>query len=196
MAAKLKGRDAVAVAFLGEGAANQGAFHESLNLAAVWGAPVVFVIEDNRYGISVSKTDCTAVARNSDRAAAYNMPGAFVEGNDPDAVHAAAGEAITRARSGGGPSLIEIETVRLEGHFMGDAQGYRPKDEMDALMSNDPIPRYRKALEADGVATETLDLAETEANEAVAAAIAFARSAAEPVLADAYTHVFVERAQP
>lgn len=194
MAAKLKGKTHVAVAFLGEGAANQGAFHESLNLAAVWNAPVVFVIEDNRYGISVSKADCTAVARNSDRASAYAMPGVFVPGNDPDAVYHAGGEAIERARQGGGPTLIEIETTRLEGHFMGDAQDYRPKGELDALLDKDPIPLYRSRLESEGVLKTTLDELEKAANADVEAAIAFARAADAPTAQDAFHHVFAEEA--
>jgi TPP-dependent pyruvate/acetoin dehydrogenase alpha subunit len=190
LAAKLRGSDAVAVAFLGDGAANQGAFHEALNLAAVWKAPVIFVIEDNAYGISVAKRDCTAIARNADRAAAYGMPGRFVPGNDPDAVHDAAGEAIARARTGSGPSLIEIETHRLEGHFMGDAEGYRPPGEVDALKASDPIPAYRARLIADGFDPADLDRAETAARDEVDAAFAFARTAALPDPQEAFDHVF------
>jgi pyruvate dehydrogenase E1 component alpha subunit len=131
LAAKLRGRDSIAVSFIGEGAANQGAFHESLNLAALWRVPVVFVIEDNAYGISVGKRDSSAIERNASRAQAYGMPGVFVPGNDPDAVFGVAREAVQRARNGEGPTLIEIETWRLEGHFMGDAEQYRPKGEVD-----------------------------------------------------------------
>lgn len=190
LAAKLRGEDTIAVAFLGEGAANQGAFHEALNLAAVWRAPVVFVIEDNAYGISVSKRDCTAVARNADRAAGYGMPGVFVPGNDPDLVHAAAGEAIARARRGDGPSLIEIETSRLEGHFMGDAEGYRPAGEVEALRGQDPIPRYRARLLANGFAEADLLRTEDLARGEVEAAFAFARVAAYPEPQEAFDHVF------
>lgn len=194
VAAKMRGTGAVAVAFLGEGAANQGAFHESLNLAAIWQAPVVFVIEDNAYGISVSKRDCTAVSSNAARAAGYDMPGLRVAGNDPDAIYEAAGAAISRARSGGGPSLLELETYRLEGHFMGDAEGYRPDGEVDGLKSKDPIPKYRERLLAEGVSAADLDSAEAAAKEAVDAAFAFARSSDLPPPADAYTQVFVEGA--
>ncbi len=122
---KQRGENRVAVSFIGEGAANQGAFHEALNLAAIWRVPVLFVIEDNAWGISVSKRDSTAIADNAQRAAAYGMPGHRITGNDPIAIFDVAGEAIARARSGDGPTLIEIETYRLEGHFMGDAEGYR-----------------------------------------------------------------------
>lgn len=189
-AAQLSGRDAVAVSFIGEGAANQGAFHESLNLAAVWRAPVVFVIEDNAWGISVAKRAVTAVARNSERAAAYGMPGVHVAGNDPDAVYAAAGDAIARARRGDGPTLIEIETVRLEGHFMGDAEGYRPKDERESLRARDPIPAYRARLAADGVDEAALAAAEARARAAVATAFAAARGAEYPPPEDAFRCVY------
>ena len=190
MAAKLRGSDAVAVSFIGDGAANQGAFHEALNLAAVWQAPVVFVIEDNAYGISVAKSACTAVERNSVRAAGYGMPGIFVPGNDPDAIHAAAGEAIARARAGGGPSLIEIETHRLEGHFMGDAEGYRPEGEVGRLKEADPIPAFRARLVADGYDPAELDGAEADAKAEVDEAFAFARRSPLPDPQEAFAHVF------
>jgi len=192
MAAKLRGSDAVAIAFIGDGAANQGAFHESLNLAAVWQAPVVFVIEDNGWGISVAKSACTAVPRNALRAAGYGMPGVFIPGNDADAIHEAAGEAIARARAraGGGPSLIEIETHRLEGHFMGDAEAYRPEGEVGRLKAADPIPVYRARLIADGYDPEELDRAEAAARSEVDAAFAFARAAPLPDPQEAFAHVF------
>jgi pyruvate dehydrogenase E1 component alpha subunit len=193
LAAKLKGEDSVAVAFIGDGAANQGAFHEALNLAAVWRVPVVFVIEDNAYGISVAKQDCTAIARNADRAAGYGMPGYFIEGNDPDAIHAAAGEAIARARAGGGPSLIEIETYRLEGHFMGDAEAYRPDGEVARLAALDPIPAYRGRLEASGVEPSELDRLEAHALARVTAAIGAARAGPDPAPDDAFNAVFAVR---
>ncbi|MFC3282539.1 thiamine pyrophosphate-dependent dehydrogenase E1 component subunit alpha [Litchfieldella rifensis] len=143
---KLQGKPGVAVAFMGEGAANQGAFHEALNLAAVWQLPVVFVIEDNAWGISVAKQASTAVPRNDQRASAYGMPGVHVADNDVEAIFTAAGEAIARAREGRGPTLIEIETARLAGHFMGDGEDYRPKGEKEGLKQRDPIPRYRQQL--------------------------------------------------
>ena len=114
-----QGSDRVAVAFTGEGAANQGAFHESLNLAALWNLPVVFVIEDNEWAISVSREASTAIGSNADRAAAYGIPGQRIEDNDVEAVYTAAGDAVARARAGEGPTLIEVHTVRLWGHFEG-----------------------------------------------------------------------------
>eukprot|EP01035_Chromulina_nebulosa_P028786 gene28786-38049_t len=150
--------------------------------------PVVFVIEDNAYGISVSKRDCTAIPRNADRAVAYGMPGHFVPGNDADAVYDVAGAAIARARRGEGPSLIEIETHRLEGHFMGDAEGYRPDGEVARLKALDPIPRYRARLLADGFDAADLDRAEDDARRAVDAAFSAARAAAYPDPMEAYAH--------
>ncbi|WP_108812140.1 thiamine pyrophosphate-dependent enzyme [Sphingorhabdus sp. Alg231-15] len=193
MAAKLRGQDHVAVSFIGDGAANQGAFHEALNLAAVWRAPVVFVIEDNSYGISVSKSDCTAVERNAVRAAGYGMPGIHIEKNDPDTIYDAAGEAIMRARSGGGPSLIEIETTRLEGHFMGDAEGYRPEGEVDRLRALDPIPAYRETLIAAGLAPDQIEECEEKCRNAVEEAFAQARNSNLPDAEEAFERVFVER---
>ena len=190
---QLQGLPHVAVAFLGEGAANQGAFHEALNLASVWKAPVVFVIEDNGYGISVAKRHCTSVLRNSDRAAGYDMPGIHIDSNDPDLIHEAAGVAITRARAGGGPSLIEIVTTRLEGHFIGDQEGYRPTGEVAALMAADPVPAYRQRLIVDGIDAVCIEEVEWEAEAKVAAAIQFARYSAEPPAASAMSAVFVER---
>lgn len=191
VAAKLRGSDAVAVSFIGEGAANQGAFHEALNLAAIWRAPVVFVIEDNAYGISVSKRDSTAVERNAVRAQAYDMPGVFVPGNDADAIFAAAGEALRRARNGEGPTLLELETCRLEGHFMGDAEQYRPKGEIERLKAIDPIPAYRSKLIQRGVAPEQVHELESQARRDVEAAFAFARASAPPEPRSALERVFV-----
>ena len=190
MAAKLRGTDDIAVSYIGEGAANQGAFHEALNLASVWGAPVVFVIEDNAYGISVSKRDVTAVEHNADRASAYNMPGVFVPGNDPDRVFEAAGEAVERARSGKGPTLIEIETARLEGHFMGDAEGYRPEGEKDRLMALDPILKYRERLIAEGISENRIENLTQKAKSRIDAAFSHARQSPAPSPEDAFTKVF------
>ena len=190
VANRIKRNDHVAVSFMGEGAANQGQFHESLNLAAVWKAPVVFVIEDNSYGISVSKAESTAVVSNAARAAAYGMSGVYVPGNDPDAIYAAAGEAITRARAGKGPTLIEIGTHRLEGHFVGDHVEYRPQAERDRIAELDPIALFRTRLIADGHEAAELDRLEAEAVSAAEDAIAFARESEFPEIKEAYDHVF------
>lgn len=185
-----KGNGAIAVAVTGEGAANQGAFHESLNLAALWKLPVVFVVEDNDWGISVPRDSATAVPSNATRAAAYGIPGERVEENDVEAVHAAAGRAVERARSGGGPSLIEVHTLRMWGHFEGDAQGYRP--ELPEVAGRDPIPRYAARLQADGL----LDAAAIARIKAAASvrvedAVAFAKASPIPDPAASGAYVFV-----
>lgn len=188
---KLQGKPGVAISFIGEGAANQGAFHEALNLAAVWKLPMVVVIEDNAWGISVAKKDSTAIQSNADRAAAYGIPGHYIPGNDPLKIHEVAGRAIERARNGEGPSLIEIETHRLAGHFMGDAEGYRPDGEKDALFARDPIPNLRRVLQTEhGFTGSDLDAIEARAWAEVDAAIAFARQSPDPKPEDALTAVF------
>ena len=192
LAFQMRNEPHVAVSFIGEGAANQGAFHESLNLAAVWKLPVVFVVEDNAWGISVAKTASTAVERNSARAAAYGIPGEHVADNDPVGVWQAAGRAVERARAGEGPTIIEIETRRLEGHFMGDTEDYRPKDERAAVHDKDPLPIFRARMIAEGTADDAaLDRIEAEALERVEKAIAFARQSPEPAPEAALDKVFV-----
>ncbi|WP_369046700.1 thiamine pyrophosphate-dependent dehydrogenase E1 component subunit alpha [Sinomonas sp. P10A9] len=188
-----RGTDRVAVAVTGEGAANQGGFHESLNLAALWKLPVVFVVEDNDWGISVPRKASTSVASNADRAAGYGMPGVRVEGNDVEAIHAAAGEAVARARSGQGPTLLEVHTLRLWGHFEGDAQGYRP--ELAEVPEHDPIPAYIKALTDDGALdASAVDGYRAEAVQKVEDALAFAKSSPTPKPEEALRYVFVEGA--
>jgi TPP-dependent pyruvate/acetoin dehydrogenase alpha subunit len=190
MAFKRKGTDNVAVAVAGEGAANQGAFHESLNLAALWNLPVIFVIEDNDWAISVPRDRSTANASNADRAAGYGMPGVRVEDNDVEAIFEAAGAAIDRARGGEGPSLIEIHTLRLWGHFEGDAQAYRGA-ELDTVNERDPIPRYAAALiELGKLTDEQVTAIEDEATAEVDRAIEFAKSSPSPAPEDALRDVF------
>ncbi len=192
LANRQRGLDAIAVAFIGEGAANQGAFHEALNLAALWNAPVVFVVEDNGWGISVPKRAASSIDNISRRADAYDMPGWRVEGNDPDLILEAATTAINRARNGDGPSLLELETYRLEGHFIGDAQTYRSKQEMDLIADMDPIPRYRQRLLDEGICDEQeLEQIQTQAQASVDEAFAFARTAGLPPAEDALSCVFV-----
>ena len=191
LAFKKLGKDNVAISFFGEGAANQGAFHESLNLAALWNLPVVFICEDNEYAISVPKTASTAVADNSDRASAYGMPGVLVSENDPVAVYEVAREAIARARAGNGPSLIEVKTDRLWGHFEGDADAYRTDDFKTAMGERDAIALYENRL----LDEEVLTAAERESivkemHDQVDEAIVFSRSSPEPSPEDALLHVF------
>jgi TPP-dependent pyruvate/acetoin dehydrogenase alpha subunit len=191
LAFKKLGRDDIAVSFFGEGAANQGAFHESLNLAALWKLGVVFVCEDNAWAISVPKDKATAIANNSDRASAYGMPGVLIPDNDPVAIYEAAGEAVARARRGGGPSLIEIKTDRLLGHFEGDPQVYRTKEEMEAIKQRDAIRRFERQLIESGAMTQAdVDAAWEVARAEVADAVEFARSSPYPAPEAALLHVF------
>lgn len=191
LAAKKRGKDWVAVAFFGEGATNQGAFHESLNLAALWQLPVLFVCEDNKYAISVEKTESTSVEWNADRASAYGMPGVLVKENDAVAVYEAAGEAIARARRGGGPTLLEVKTDRYLGHFQGDPEVYRTKGETTTLRANDPIPRIAEQLRAAG---ELTDAVEQQIRQRVSARVAeayeYGRASPYPKPEDALLHVF------
>ncbi|MFT6471863.1 MAG: pyruvate dehydrogenase E1 component alpha subunit [Neptuniibacter pectenicola] len=185
-------KSGIAVAYLGEGAANQGAFHEALNMAGVWKLPVIFIIEDNSWGISVSKRASTAIERNSDRASSYGMPGEFIPGNDPVAIFKTVGLAVDRARSGLGPTLIEIETSRLAGHFMGDGEAYRPAGEKEALLKVDPIP-VMKARLADVYSWTDEDDAQlvADAHAVVDEAIKFARDSEYPAPEEAMEKVFV-----
>lgn len=190
LAARLKGSDAVAVSYVGEGAANQGGFHEALNLAGLWKLPVIFVIEDNAWGISVPKSKSTAVPGNAVRAAGYAMPGHHVADNDTLALFEIAEEAVARARHGEGPSLIEVETYRYYGHFQGDPELYRPKGEVEALKAKDPIVRFRKSMLESGVTAEEADAVLARAKREVDEAFAFARAADYPAPEEALTHVF------
>ncbi len=191
LAFKKLGRDDIAVSFFGEGAANQGAFHESLNLAALWKLGVVFVCEDNAWAISVPKEKATAIPNNSDRAAAYGIPGVLVADNDPVAIYEAAGEAVARARRGGGPSLIEVKTDRLFGHFEGDPQVYRSKEELALLKERDALRAFERRLIDTGVLTAAeAEAAWQQARAEVDAAIEFARSSPYPEPASALQHVF------
>lgn len=191
LAAKKMGKDWVAVAFFGEGAANQGAVHESLNLAALWQLPVIFVCEDNKWAISVPKSSATSIAWVADRAPAYGMPGIKVANNDAVEVYEAVAPAIERARSGKGPSLIEVKTDRYLGHFQGDPEVYRPKDEVTNLRKNDPIPKLAAQLKSAGHMTDTEEaVIVARARQRVADAFAFARKSDYPAPQEALQHVF------
>ena len=179
----------VAVAFTGEGAANQGAFHESLNLAALWKLPVVFVVEDNDWAISVSRDASTCIPSNADRAAAYGIPGQRIDDNDVEAIYMTAGDAVARARAGEGPTLLEIHTLRLWGHFEGDPQAYRP--ELADVPGQDPIPAYEQRLTQAGILdADAVRAVKDEASARVEKAIAFAKSSPVPAPETALDYVF------
>lgn len=192
LAAKKLGKPWVAVAFFGEGAANQGSFHESMNLAALWCLPVIFVCEDNHWAISVPKTSATSVDSIASRAAAYGMPGIRVTDNDALAVFDAVKPAIERARKGQGPSLIEVKTDRYFGHFQGDPETYRPKGEVGKLKANDPIPKLAQMLKDRNLASDQeQENLSAKAHARVRAAFEFARNSEYPAAADALNDVFV-----
>jgi len=182
--AQYRGTGQVSVCFFGDGTTNIGAFHEALNLAAVWKLPVVFVCENNLYMEYTPIADVTAVEHPAaDRAASYGLDPIIVDGNDADEVYRAAGKAIARARRGGGPSLIEAKTYRHHGHSRADPAAYRPKEEVEAWLARDPIPAYRRRLVEFG-----FDVAEIDAIERkVAAEVeqATAAASASPVPPDA-----------
>ena len=181
LAFKMRGELHVAVAVIGEGAANAGLFHETLNLAAVWKLPFICVIEDNGWAVTVAKSESTAVPSNAVRAQSYDIPGVRVAANDPYDIFIATGAAIARARAGDGPSLIEIETLRLAGHFQGDTDGYRSATEKQHMASHDPIVLLRDRLLGERIADEAaLDALAARARASVDDAIAFARASELP----------------
>jgi pyruvate dehydrogenase E1 component alpha subunit len=191
--AKVRGSGQVAVCFFGDGTTNIGAFHEALNLAKVWELPVVFVCENNLYMEYTAIGDVTAVEHPAaDRASAYGMDSIIVDGNDPDAVYAVATEAIERARSGGGPSLIEAKTYRHGGHSRADPGDYRPDEEVEEWLSRDPMTTYRERLVGDGVDEATLDTILAEAEAAVDAATEDAKAAPVPDEQAAFTDVWAD----
>jgi pyruvate dehydrogenase E1 component alpha subunit len=191
LARRLQKKPGVAVCFMGEGAANQGAFHEVLNMVGLWKLPVITVVQDNEWGVSTAKSESTAVPRNSDRAAAYGMAGEFVATNDPDDIYEAAVRAVERARRGEGGTILELKTARLAGHFMGDQQAYIPEQ----LKQADPLPLYRAKLVKAGVLTEAqADEILAAATARMAKAMQFAKDSPYPDASEAFDHVFAGEA--
>jgi pyruvate dehydrogenase E1 component alpha subunit len=190
---KLRSTKQVTVCFFGDGATNIGAFHEALNLAAVWKLPVVFICENNLY-MEFTPIGCvTAVERPAaDRAGAYGLAPLVVDGNDVEAVYEAARDATRKARDGGGPSLIEALTYRYSGHSRTDPGRYRPEGELDEWRKRDPIIRLREALIASGTSPEDLRGIESVVEEEVEAAVERALSAPEPSIEEALQDVFAE----
>jgi pyruvate dehydrogenase E1 component alpha subunit len=178
LAYRMRGEDRVVASFFGDGATNEGAFHEGLNLAAIWKLPVVFVCENNKYGMSFSTELSMAVPHVADRAAAYGMPGVTVDGNDLDAVHAAATDAVARARAGEGPTLVEAVTYRWKGHSKSDKNLYRTREEIAEWRERDPIGAFEGKVLAAGVLGEAeLSAVRDEATEAVKRAVREASAA-------------------
>ena len=193
MSIKAQRQDRVCMVFFGDGATNEGAFHEALNMASIWKLPIVFVCENNRYAMSMDIALAMAVSSVADRASAYAMPGVSIDGNDLPAVVAASRAAVTRARGGTGPSLVECRTYRLRGHSKSDRNLYRTRDEIDAWRKRDPITRLERDLAAHGRLTSA-ELAEIAgaARLTIEQALEFAKSSADPDPADLARDVYAD----
>ena len=193
LAAQIRGEQRVTVAYFGDGASNIGAFHEALNMAAVWKLPVLFVCQNNEYGEHTRYEVTTSAKHVADRAASYQMPGVHIDGNDPLAVYAAAREAVARARLGSGPTLIEARTFRFCGHVFGDMDAYMRAGEKAAAMERDPVPAFRSWLIRHGHASESeLAALEGSIEREIDAAVEFALTSPAPDLAELHRDVFAE----
>ncbi len=191
--ARLRGTEQVAVAFFGDGATNIGAFHEALNLAAVWTLPVLFVCENNFYMEYTPIASVTAVTNPAaDRAPAYNLPGEVIDGNDVVVVRDAVARAAERARRGEGPTVIEAQTYRQYGHSRADPAKYRPTEEVQRWLEHDPLDVARARLEALGVPPAEVDRADERADRAVAEAVEAAKNAPDADPKEAFTDVWAD----
>jgi len=192
LAMKRLGKPSIVVCFFGDGATNEGAFHEALNMASVWTLPIVFVCENNGYGMSTSTARSMAVANVADRAQGYGMPGVIVDGNCLSDVAEASHEAAGRARAGQGPTLIETKTYRWRGHSKSDRNRYRSREEIEAWMAKDPIARFGGDLQAFGILDQAAITAmETDVAREIEAGIGFAKASRAPEISqltrDVYT---------
>ncbi len=181
----------VTLSFFGDGASNQGSFHESLNLAALWKLPVVFICENNLYAITVSASRSLPIKNVADRAISYGIPGRIVDGMNVLSVHKVVQEAVRRAREGKGPSLVECKTYRFEGHWVGDPIVYRDKEEVDEWKKKDPILNFTKyLLEQHILNKEKLDRIASQAQKEINEAVEFAKKSPFPDIDDAKKYVY------
>ena len=190
LAFKMRQSSQVAACFFGEGATNEGAFHEGLNLAAVRHLPIVYVCENNLYGASTPYGSVSLVADVAERVKGYGIEAHIVDGMDVQAVASAAAEAVARCRSGGGPVLLECKTYRFTGHSRSDARGYRTRDEESAWQQLDPIEKLKNDLLSDGISSKTLKQMEDDVDVTLEEAVEFARQSPDPSPQDALTGVF------
>jgi len=191
LAYQMRGENRVVACFFGDGAANEGAFHEAVNLAAIWKLPVVFICENNKYGMSFSTEKSMAIEHISERAAAYGIPGVTVDGNDLDAVHEAVSAAVDRARAGDGPTLVENVTYRWKGHSKSDKNLYRTKEEIAEWRAKDPILRFEAQVKESGVLTEDeVQAVRTQAMEEMRDAVRQANAAPDADPTDLLDAVF------
>ena len=191
LSAKMRSSGQVVICFLGDGSTNEGGFHEGVNLAAVWNLPVVFVVENNLYAEKTRITSTTRITDLATRAAGYGLPGIVVDGMDVIGVYEAVARAVARARSGEGPTIIETKTYRWRGHFEGDAQGYKAREEVEEWKAKDPIPRFRRHLAQLGVLSpEQADQIDREMADEIAGAHKFAMDSPFPDPREAEEDVF------
>lgn len=193
LSCKMRKTDNVVVCFFGDGASNEGAFHEGLNAAAIWNLPVIFACENNLYGASTRVDKVMKLENIADRAVAYGMPGEMVDGNDVLKVNEAAARAIERARKGEGPTLLELKTYRIGGHSRNDACGYRDKEEEKMWFAKDPIKRLKTYILKNGIESgEALEKIEKDVTEKIERAVEYAKSCPDPKPEDALKDVFYE----
>lgn len=191
LSAQYRGTDQVCICFFGDASTNQGTFHEALNMASVWKLPIVFVCENNGYGISTSQKRHQAIKDVADRGAAYNVPGVVVDGNDVFAVYEAAAEAIKRARESKGPTIVECKTYRQRGHFEGDPCTYKPKEEQEEWVKKDPIPRFEKYILENGILSEEgIKEVQADIDNQIKEAVEFADNSPQPELKVALEDVY------
>ncbi len=197
LGSKMQNNDRVVISFFGDGASNQGACHEAMNMASIWKLPVIFLCENNQYAVTTSFRDTVAVENVSDRAVAYSMPGVLVDGQDVMAMHEATVAAVQRARAGEGPSLIEARTYRYEDHSEGLnrilREPYRTDEEVEQWKERDPISLHSTWLKEQGVATENeIDSVWSEVNQAIDDALEFARNSPYPEADDLFTDMYAD----
>ncbi len=192
LAAQYLGTDAVTLTFFGDGTTNIGAFHEALNLAAIWKLPVVFVCENNLYGEYSPLRSTTSVDDIAERAAANGLPGSIVDGQEIDAVHDAVGAAVERARRGEGPSLLEMKTYRFRGHSRTDPAKYRPEGELEKWKERDPIKVYRERLKQFGIGDDVIAKIDADVKRVVDEATEACKAAPNPPMEILFTDVYAD----
>jgi pyruvate dehydrogenase E1 component alpha subunit len=188
---KLRKTDQVVACFFGEGASNQGTFHESINMASTWKLPVIFVCENNLYAMGTRQSTVMAIENVADRAVAYGIPGVVVDGNDVLTVYEATQKAVERARKGEGPTLIECKTYRLKGHSRVDSAKYRPKEEVEEWLAKDPIKRFKeKLLQTNAMTESEIQQIEKEVSDDIEEAVKFALESPYPAPEEALEDVY------
>jgi pyruvate dehydrogenase E1 component alpha subunit len=193
LAFKMRGEDRVAVPFTGDAGSNTGNWHESINMASIWDLPVVFVLENNHYGVSTNIRDAVNIEDLSIRAQSYGIPGVRVDGFDVVAVYQAAYEAVARARRGEGPTLLVTESYRIEGHYAGEPEVYRTRAEVDEYRKQDPILRFRHQSQENGwLDAAEMDGVDEEIRREMADAVQFAKESPDPDPATAMEYIYAE----